>query len=48
MITALGILLAGGSGCKLDDAVVDGVEGGVSDAVSGTLSKGVLGLLGIE
>lgn len=48
VITALGFLLVGGTGCKLDDAVVDGVESGLSDVVSGTLSEVVLGLLGID
>ena len=48
VLTALGIVLAAGSGCELDDAAVDGVEDGLSDAVSATVSQVVLGLLGIE
>ena len=48
VIAAFGILLAGGSGCKLDDAVTDGIEGGVSDAVAGTISAIALNLLGID
>ncbi len=45
-ILAFGIPPAGGSGCTLDDAVTDGVEGGVGDAVAGSISAGALKLLG--
>ncbi len=48
LIAALAIALAGNLGCDLDNAVVDGVEGGVTDAVSAAVSDVVLGLLGIE
>ena len=48
VMAAFGILLTGGSGCKLESAVDDGVEGGVSDVVSGTRSEVVLRMFGIE
>ncbi len=47
VIAAFGLLLTGGSGCKLGSAVVEGV-GGAGDVVSGTLSEVVLRMFGIE
>ena len=43
------VLLVGGavSGCNFQDAVLDGLFGGVSDTIAGLISGAVLGTLGL-